>query len=131
MQGVTLRGAPFQATLRPGNLTPRRGALTIRAAHHNKQVARESQQPRSAPWVAAAAAAALLLGSPMDAFAISGGKGGLGNDLDFKDMSGKNFSKGQFFKVMMRGTNWEGADLSDARHAQHSPHAVLLRHSAA
>lgn len=24
---------------------------------------------------------------------------GLGNDLDFKDMSGKNFSRGQFFKV--------------------------------
>ena len=44
-------------------------------------------------------------------------QGGLGNDLDFKDMSGKSFQRGQFFKVMMRGTNWEGADLTDARRA--------------
>jgi hypothetical protein len=35
----------------------------------------------------------------MDAQAISGGKGGLGNDLDFKDMSHSVNKNAQFFKV--------------------------------
>lgn len=62
--------------------------------------------------VAAAASAAVLLAAPT-AFAVSGG-GGLGNDFDFQDQTGKDFSSGQFYKVNMRGTIWKDANLSRA-----------------
>jgi len=113
LQSCAASQTPFR-TCTCHQLRKRAVPTAVRAAQRQVHSAADDrrQQP-AAVWLAAAASAALLL-SPLDAHAISGGKGGLGNDLDFKDMSGQNYSRGQFFKVMMRGTNWEGADLSGA-----------------
>ena len=37
-----------------------------------------------------------------------------GNDFDFKDETGQDYSKGQFYKVNMRGTIWKNANLRAA-----------------
>lgn len=74
---------------------------------------RKSIEPRSSAAVSFAvglAASASVLLTCGSAVAVSGG-GGLGNDFDFKDLTGENFEGAQFYKVNFRQTNFTNANL--------------------
>jgi hypothetical protein len=82
---------------------------------------RRPRQERAAPsgvqaagqCLAALAAAAALLGAPLDAAAVSGG-GGISENLSYQDLSNRDLRKNKFVKVTMRETNFSGSDLTGA-----------------
>lgn len=80
MQGTSvtaMRGRPF-CPCKSILARPQRIMHIVRAAQHDSKASATGQDHKH--WMVAAAAAVLMLASPLDAFAISGGKGGEYNE---------------------------------------------------
>lgn len=99
----------------------RRSVSTFRQMHRSVSALSQADlekptQPRISvaisEMVGLAASASVLLTCGA-AVAVSGG-GGLGNDFDFKDLTGSNYEGAQFYKVNFRQTNFTNANLKRA-----------------